>query len=513
MNGFFYHRVSVEGLRQFATLAINSNENHPAHQRKFQQGQINSNSNINNFLNNEEIINQISSLISINTLLPLPLISLILDYCQIRSLFSGESHGLIKEWEINDSSDNNNFKIINKFHSNHKHYLSALVINHDKTIITGSFDSTIVIHKNNNLNNDKDNSDNTNVINDNSDNNDNKQIFRLGHEISALHYHIMNETLPVLLVGSSQLTLDIYNFHSLRLIESLSGHTSRITVIIDHFIDNNKKIVTASWDGDCRIWDMKLLKCEILLKGRGKSLTCLTFLTKDIIIAGDVEGKIWIWFLNNNNNNNININNSNNGEKDNTIIDNDKMNVEVASSSIASITLNQTRHSTPLLFNTSSTSSTPTISSSMQPLIISSTAAFKTNSSNSAVRALLPLSFNFNDDFGFVSGGDEGLIRIWRQSRNYQLNHFHDWQCLQALKQNISDGQIYSLASLSSYRIAVGHGGKIINIWDLYSIINDDNNSNNEALPVFVSSLTGAEKSVRCLSVWQSIDIGQFDHS
>ena len=81
---------------------------------------------------------------------------------------------------------------------------------------------------------------------------------------------------------------------TLRRYEGHDRGISGITLLAD-----GRRFVTASWDGDLRVWDLESASCLAKLEGSATWHVPLTSLAlcpgAPLVAAGDIDGKIWLW--------------------------------------------------------------------------------------------------------------------------------------------------------------------------------------------------------------------------
>ena len=128
------YRVPVSSILQFAQLAINSNEHHPAHHRHSSTSPPPPSPYINRWDLHHFVHSTLSSLLPPSTPFPLPLTSLILDYCLLHSFVSGEANGQYRLW----SAQGDPLALLDTPHTDYASSVTCLP--HSDTIVTGSRD-------------------------------------------------------------------------------------------------------------------------------------------------------------------------------------------------------------------------------------------------------------------------------------------------------------------------------------------------------------------------------------
>ncbi|KAJ3160417.1 hypothetical protein HDU86_000751 [Geranomyces michiganensis] len=112
-----------------------------------------------------------------------------------------------------------------------------------------------------------------------------------GHtdSVMCLHY---SECKGLLVTGSYDYTIRVWNTDTMECIKVLTGHTRCIRgVQMD-----DTKIVSGSMDRTLRIWNLKTFQCIRVLEGHAAGVVCLHFSDK-ILASGSVDGTIRVWNL------------------------------------------------------------------------------------------------------------------------------------------------------------------------------------------------------------------------
>lgn len=91
--------------------------------------------------------------------------------------------------------------------------------------------------------------------------------------------------------GSRDGMVKVYSLRSLKTIRNLQAHSSDISGIA--ILDAEQKIVTASYDGTCRLWDLSSYDAEkTLVKQKGRIRSMTTARDESCVFLGFQKGKI-----------------------------------------------------------------------------------------------------------------------------------------------------------------------------------------------------------------------------
>ncbi|KAJ3022699.1 hypothetical protein HKX48_005469 [Thoreauomyces humboldtii] len=112
-----------------------------------------------------------------------------------------------------------------------------------------------------------------------------------GHtdSVMCLHY---DESKSLLVTGSYDYTIRVWNTDTLECIKVLTGHSRCVRGIQM----DDTKIVSGSMDRSLRIWNLKTFQCIRVLEGHAEGVVCLHFNDK-ILASGSVDGTIRVWNL------------------------------------------------------------------------------------------------------------------------------------------------------------------------------------------------------------------------
>ena len=516
MDGFLYYRVPLSSILQFAQLAINSNEHHPAHQRNQTANQTSTPSPtptapVTRWDLHLIVQSTISSFLPPCSPFPLPLTSLILDYCLLHSFVSGEAHGTYRLW----SADGELAAVIDTPHTD---YASSVACLPDSdTIVTGSWDGLIHLFRPQPTappeatpaghaahSSDGESGAASDAVSEAVMLETWVSVGRIVHkyEVHALTWAFVphpayepptaarpSPSLPShivgLLVASSASTLDIYDASSLRLLHQLAGHTAKLTAIavlppstssaLSSGQPIGSRVITCSWDGDCRLWDLQRLECEAVLKGVNSALTCVACTSRGLVVAGDVKGRALEWSI-------THVQRAAPGGPEARARASD-----ASSSSVASVTF----ASSSAFPNVFSFPHPPPMHRPVALTIVPCTLAISLPSP-SPLRALLPLASSH-----LLLASDDGL-------RLYSLvpSALSPTPALvQTLSDDSRDQRVYALLQLSSGRVAAGMGGKRVALWNVEALCAEGGQA------VLERRLDGLSKSVRCLALREQLDI------
>ena len=319
-DSFVYHRVTRPAMQQFARLAINSNEQHPTHRRGALAAQPPVSAATP--FSPAQLYNTLLAVLSpapspadlesgavagVATSFPAPLVALILDYALCSSFIAAEASGALHEhWWQEYKSESRHWR------ATHSDTLTAVACLPDgQHCATASLDGSIVVARQCNT-----------AVSDAEASGPSPQwreTRRIEHKhavhslLGALLVDTQQEADPehsidtatpdppslvsALVVGSSA-GLFVYCPFSGRMLHELSGHTNRVSALCalpSPSSHSASVVVSASWDGSCRVWSLHLHCCDCLLRGRGKPLTCVTAVDRGCVVAGDVGGGVSLW--------------------------------------------------------------------------------------------------------------------------------------------------------------------------------------------------------------------------
>ncbi|KAH9483781.1 putative E3 ubiquitin ligase complex SCF subunit sconB [Psilocybe cubensis] len=106
-----------------------------------------------------------------------------------------------------------------------------------------------------------------------------------------------NETLshpafPVLITGSYDRTVRVWNMETGQELQCMKGHTRAIRAL--QF--DEVKLITGSMDCSIKVWDWRRGKCIRTLNGHSEGVVCLNFDT-NVLASGSVDSTIKVWNL------------------------------------------------------------------------------------------------------------------------------------------------------------------------------------------------------------------------
>ena len=73
----------------------------------------------------------------------------------------------------------------------------------------------------------------------------------------------------------------------------MEGHTDLVTAIVSL---PDRRIVSASWDGDIRIWDPDSGECAGIWTGQSDPILALILLSDGRLASGGSDSTIKIWY-------------------------------------------------------------------------------------------------------------------------------------------------------------------------------------------------------------------------
>lgn len=480
MDGFLYYRVSRPAIQQFARLAINSNEQHPAHHSHATQSpQAAAASPI----TPSQLHSVLSAAIGVTVLFPAPLVDLIIDYAVCSSLLVGEAGGALHEcWRADVSEARLEWR------AQHSDALTALTsLSDGQHCATASHDGRIIVMR-------------YSVAAGDGGAARWQEVRRLEHKqpVHALHSVLLAETVQsiepataaaesnvpqlqsALVVGSST-GVSVYCPSTGRLLHELSGHTNRVSalcVLPGSSSYPASVLVSASWDGHCRLYSMQSMQCECELRGRGRSLTCVTPVDHASVVAGDVAGGVSVWQF-------AAVRRPSTAQPTPTA---------PPSSSIASI--HMVGHTSAAYVLRSPATPTPP-----PPSIPSVAPSSHFSASSAATRAVLAVPSN-----GCLWVGSDDGLRLFAPSDS------GEWLCLRRIvtssPQSSSSLPVHSLLWLSSRRLAVGMS-KRVEVWDCQPLLEMEVNVDSAARVECEWSEVNWMTSVRCLAARHWLDITQ----
>lgn len=107
-----------------------------------------------------------------------------------------------------------------------------------------------------------------------------------------LHETLSHPTFPVLISGSYDRTVRVWNLETGQTIRVLHGHTRVVRAL--QF--DEVKLITASMDRTLRVWNWRTGVCVRVLEGHSEGVVSLTF-DADILASGSVDATVKVWNL------------------------------------------------------------------------------------------------------------------------------------------------------------------------------------------------------------------------
>jgi len=295
--------------------------------------------------------------------------------------------------------------------------------------------------------------------------------------------------MSVLVVGSS-VGAFVYCPSTGRMLHELSGHTSRVSslCVLPGPSHSASVVVSASWDGCCRVWSLQSMRCECVLLGRGKSLTCVAAVDRGCVVAGDVAGGVSVWQLASA----MRAGSSAPPHSHNAVSDMSASQAAV-SSSIASIHI-AGHTSAAYVFRSPDTPTPPVVDlPSVQP-------SSHFSASSAATRAVLPVPSS-----GLLWVGSDDGLRLFAPSES------GEWLCLRHITAPSPRGSylpVHSLLWLSSHSMAAGMSKKL-EVWNCESLLEESAGVESAARVYCEWLLMDAGMSVRSLAARHWLDITQ----
>ncbi|KAI8815984.1 quinon protein alcohol dehydrogenase-like superfamily [Fimicolochytrium jonesii] len=112
-----------------------------------------------------------------------------------------------------------------------------------------------------------------------------------GHTDSVMCMYY-DEARSLLVTGSYDYSIRVWNVDTMECIKILSGHTRCVRGIQM----DDTKIVSGSMDRTIRIWNMQTFECVRVLEGHAAGVVCLNFNGK-LLATGSTDGTIRVWDL------------------------------------------------------------------------------------------------------------------------------------------------------------------------------------------------------------------------
>ncbi|KAF7359518.1 hypothetical protein MSAN_01294800 [Mycena sanguinolenta] len=103
---------------------------------------------------------------------------------------------------------------------------------------------------------------------------------------------LSNPDFPVLITGSYDRTVRVWNLETGVEIHCLKGHTRAVRAL--QFDD--AKLITGSMDHTLKVWDWRRGKCIRTLTGHTEGIVCLNF-DLNVLVSGSVDSTIKVWNL------------------------------------------------------------------------------------------------------------------------------------------------------------------------------------------------------------------------
>lgn len=124
-----------------------------------------------------------------------------------------------------------------------------------------------------------------------------KNLSKGEYHLHCLREHTMHVSSQViykglLISGSFDSTIKIWDLQSRECKNTLEGHTSRVNCLVLH----GDQLISGSGDKTIKIWDLKTNECKYTLTGLEHEISSF-IIANGLLYAGDLDGKIKIWDL------------------------------------------------------------------------------------------------------------------------------------------------------------------------------------------------------------------------
>ena len=103
---------------------------------------------------------------------------------------------------------------------------------------------------------------------------------------------LSHPTFPVLITGSYDKTIRVWNLETGVQLHCLKGHTRGVRAL--QF--DEVKLITGSMDSTLKVWDWRRGKCIKTLNGHTEGVVCLNF-DSNVLASGSVDSTIKVWNL------------------------------------------------------------------------------------------------------------------------------------------------------------------------------------------------------------------------
>ena len=514
-SSFLYHRVTRPAIQQFARLAINSNEQHPSHQRDAAQPPHTLSTPISPSQFHSALLSLLSSTRVVGrpttseasapdaspaTAFPAPLVDLILEYALCSSFIAAEADGAMHEYCMQDGPSE-----VRHWRAMHTDALTSVASLPDgQHCATAAHDGRIIVARH--------------IVVD-GQSSQWLEVRRIEHKYAV---HTLQGVLAVdtsqseqlsgasmdgstppslmsaLVVGSSA-GVFVYCPLTGRMLHELSGHTNRVSAlcVLPGSVNSASVVVSASWDGCSRVWSLQSFSCECVLRGQGKPLTCVTAVDRGCVVAGDVAGGVIVWQFAAA----MRTATSASSLSQNAAVPDSSSPAPSSSavSSIASISI-AGHTSAAYVFRSPDTPSPPPVD------LPTSLPSAHFSASSAATRSVLAVQSR-----GLLWVGSDDGLRLFAPSES------GDWLCLRHILTPSPRGAaclpVHSLLWLSSRRMAVGMSKKL-EVWNCQPLLDSDDTDVQSAAGRVACEWTEllAERRVRSLAARQWIDITQQIH-
>ena len=488
MDAFQYFRVKRPALQQFAQLAINSNDQHPAHQRdasrpssaaSFPVTPSQLHATLSSILSPTSASAESSSA-SFTLSFPSPLIELIVEYALCTSFLAADDAALHEHWQQDGISQVQHSTLM------HTSTMTAVTSLLDgQHCATASHDGRIIVARQ--------------ISRTEQDGSTPRwqEVRRIEHKhavhalqgataVNTLHSTDSNDAhstsppplMSALVVGSST-GLFLYDPPTGRMLHELTGHSNRVSAlcVLGGSSSSASVVVSASWDGCCRVWSLQSLQCECVLRERLRPLTCVAAVDRGCVVAGDATGQVLVWQFA-----------AAMRASPSASAAPSQQPLTAVSSSIASVHF--AGHTSPAYVFRSP--DTPVVHPIAVPVVLPSS---QFSASSAATRSVLSVP-----SCGLVWVGSDDGLRLFAPS----VSESGEWLCLRSMTPNLP---VHNLQWLSSCRMVVGMSKKL-EVWNCQSLLEKVDVKSAEQVHCEWTEMN-ALLSVRGLAVRHSLDITQ----
>ena len=119
-----------------------------------------------------------------------------------------------------------------------------------------------------------------------------KELITLRGHTSTVKSLVYHES-GILVSGSDDMTIKLWNTTSGEVLRTLTGHTSSVYSVA---LDKNGVLASASYDKTVKLWDMAGGQVMKTLVGHNNGVTCVSFdKLSGVLASGDFNNMIRVW--------------------------------------------------------------------------------------------------------------------------------------------------------------------------------------------------------------------------